>query len=92
MIEAPVGKEKRSDFHHLSFIGKICIDFRHNQGLTDRFSFRNEFYLQWNGLGNLNSYQLQNMRSISRFYENGQERPNDTFKNENVLLSVHKPP
>ena len=29
MIEAPVGKEKRSDFHHLSFVGKICIDLKH---------------------------------------------------------------
>ena len=83
MIEAPVGKKKRSDFHHLGFVGKICIDLRHEQGLTDRFSFRNGFYLQWYryGPGKLNSHQLQNMPSISRFYESGQERPNDTFKN-----------
>ena len=58
---------------------------------TDRFSFRNDFYLQWNGLGNLNSHQVENMRSISSVWENHQEPPNDTFKSENVLLSVHKP-
>ena len=59
---------------------------------TDRFSFRNDFYLQWHGLENINSHQLRNMRSIPSVCENRQERPNDTFKSENVLLSVHKPP
>ena len=44
MIEASVGKEKRSDFHHLSFDRKICIDFKHKNAIRERDSSKQWFY------------------------------------------------